>query len=105
MGYYTYYTLTTTPEEDFLIITLFRSDCERAEYAISQTGNALERCKWYEWEEDLRAFSVKHPDVLFKLHGEGEESEDIWDAYFQNGKMQLCKAQIVIPPFDAGKLE
>ena len=49
--------------------------------------------------------SQEFPDILFKLHGEGEESGDIWDKYFMNGKMQYCPAKIICPPFDRDKLE
>lgn len=48
--------------------------------------------------------SKEFPDVLFKLHGEGEDNEDIWDKYFMNGKMQYCPAEIMCPPFDRAKL-
>ena len=61
--------------------------------------------KWYEHERDMRDFSKKYPDILFILSGEGEENEDVWRAYFKNGKMQKCKAIISFDPFDADKLK
>ena len=60
--------------------------------------------KWYDNEEEMRKLSKEFPDVLFKLHGEGEDNEDIWDKYFMNGKMQYCPAEIMCPPFDRAKL-
>ena len=27
------------------------------------------------------------PDALFKLHGEGENRDDVWDKYFAGGEM------------------
>lgn len=59
-----------------------------------------ERWKWYEHEDDLKAFSHRHPAMLLQLQGEGEQAGDIWAKYFQDGKMQVCRAVIVIPPFD-----
>lgn len=64
-----------------------------------------ERSKWYDWQDNMRALSKQFPFVTFHLHGEGEENGDIWDAHFRNGKMQLCKAQISIEPFDESKLK
>lgn len=60
--------------------------------------------KWYDNEEDMRLLSKEFPDILFKLHGKGEDNEDIWDKYFINGKMQHCPAKIVYEPFDKNKL-
>lgn len=60
--------------------------------------------KWNDNEDDMRLLSKEFPDVLFKLHGEGEDNEDIWDKYFMNGKMQYCPAKIMCPPFDRAKL-
>ncbi len=57
-------------------------------------------CKWYSYQEDMIAFSKQFKDVVFKVHGEGEESGDIWDAYFLNGKSQVHKAKILIDECD-----
>lgn len=59
---------------------------------------------WYDWEEDMALLSKRFPDVLFKLHGTGEDSEDLWDAYFFGGKVQVCPGKIVYDDFDPAKL-
>ena len=60
--------------------------------------------KWYECDDEMIALSKEFPEVLFKVHGEGEESGDIWDRYFMNGKTQYCPAEVMCPPFDRTKL-
>ena len=77
--------------------TVPRTRCE-----LSLDGD--DECKWYDNEDDMLLLSKEFPDVLFKLHGEGEDNEDIWDKYFMNGKMQYCPAKIMCPPFDRAKL-
>lgn len=62
-------------------------------------------CKWYDHEEDMVRLSKKFPDVVFELHGEGEESGDIWVKYFKNGKKQVVKAELKFAPFDEKKLK
>jgi hypothetical protein len=63
-----------------------------------------ESCKWYDYEKDMKAVSKKYPTTIFILEGEGEESGDIWKAYFLDGKMQKCKAKIIFDEFDESKL-
>ena len=71
----------------------------------SASDPAYNSCKWYDHADDMLAISNKHPNILFKVHGEGEEVGDIWDKWFLNGKMQVCEAKIVIPDFDPEQLK
>lgn len=61
--------------------------------------------KWYDHENDMKQFSLDHPDILFTLRGYGEENEDIWIKFFKNGKMQEAKARIEFDSFDDRKLK
>ena len=98
MGYYTHYSIH---------IQNYYSDQEPEEFVAENTdyGNPFgDECKWYDHEEDMIKISKKYPEMVFHLHGEGEETGDIWDKHFKNGKMQVCKAKIVIPPYDENQL-
>lgn len=61
--------------------------------------------KWYDCEDDMILLSKRFPNVLFYLHGAGEDQEDMWDEYFLNGRYQFCRAEIVYDDFDIKKLE
>ena len=61
-------------------------------------------CKWYAWKNDMIALSSQFPSTLFVLEGDGEESGDIWKAYFQGGKCQVAEARITFDEFDPEKL-
>lgn len=63
-----------------------------------------EPVKWYLHEDDLVTLSKRFPDVVFTLHGVGEEPEDIWIKYFKGGKVQTEKAEFKIASFDEAKL-
>lgn len=43
--------------------------------------------RWYGHEDDMAELSERFPDVLFKLHGEGENRDDVWDKYFVGGEL------------------
>ena len=124
MGYYTEFNLKVTPPKQPAtpacdkcgcggsdpidsgdIIAALREYSENARYALDSNGDNYEACKWYEWEQDLRSFSQGYPDTLFELTGSGEDNGDLWAAYFKNGKMQKCPAQITYEPFDESKLK
>jgi hypothetical protein len=104
MGYYTRHELSIKSGSDNLIKEL-REYSQEASYALQDNGDTEESCKWYGHQDELRSFSLLHPEALFKLEGEGEESCDIWVEYYQNGKMQLCKAKISFDGFDESLLK
>lgn len=103
MGYYTKYELRSNPDiietEDFK--EKFNIIAGDGEYDYVLT----EDCKWYEHEENMRAISKLHPETLFMLDGEGEESGDIWRKYFFDGRMQYCEAKIVFEDFNEKELK
>lgn len=81
-------------------------ECANEEYKIiGLYFDESNEVKWYENEDEMKELSKVFYNVLFKLHGEGEETGDIWDKYFFNGKMQYCPAQLICPPFDKNKLQ
>jgi len=71
MGYYTSFSMQIIPDDDYEIENKFIDYMENE----VKYGNPLEDVnKWYDYEKDMREFSKRFPDTLFKLHGEGEES-------------------------------
>lgn len=116
MGYYTAYELTVnrydarsdtlsnvTPDDHDKIVEELRQ-LDVIGYALSDDLSCHDAVKWYYHDSDMIQISKMFPSVLFCLHGEGEETGDIWDSYYLNGKSQHCRAEIVIPPFDPMKL-
>lgn len=76
------------------------------DYALSEDAlDSYDSVKWYEHEEHMKKLSTEIPYVLFKLSGEGEDSGDIWDKYFFDGKMASYTAEVKIPPFSASDLK
>jgi hypothetical protein len=62
--------------------------------------------KWYDHKADMISLTKRYPKYLFKLHGEGEDREDLWNLYLINGKYQKSYAKITItyPQFDPNEL-
>ena len=84
--------IDTQLEDEIEKLDVFEGgDCDSGWY-----GNA----KWYDWEEDMLLLSKRFPEIMFTLGGIGEEFGDIWEAYFYDGRVQVCKADIVYPQFD-----
>lgn len=99
MGYYTRYRLEIIEGNDYV------TDYEKEISAIADYNNCFDdSIKWYEHEKDMRTYSKKHPKTLFKLLGEGGESEDLWHEYYLNGKMQRAKGRIIFEEYDESEL-
>ena len=103
MGYYTQYSFTVLEGGEELI-EKFREENENAKYAFDESGSTESECKWYDSQKELLEFSMKHPNALFLLEGNGEENGDQWKLYVQSGHFQVCKAEIVFEEFDKAKL-
>lgn len=111
MGYYTKYELNASDQTgkgrtlDFLQVA--KKDNDYFDSLYRSGGDFGESWKWYDHESDV-AEVTKLPqfkDWLIELRGEGEEAGDLWIKYFKNGKVQVCRAEIVYPPFDESKLK
>lgn len=63
-----------------------------------------EHVKWYDHNEEMLELSKQFPDTVFCLHGEGEDTGDLWYCYYKNGKKQYCPAKIVYDDYDETKL-
>jgi len=98
MGYYTRFELEVISGNDY------ETDYEEAVIKQVDYNPLVEETKWYGCEVDMKEVSKQYPKVLFKLIGEGEDAGDLWEAYFKNGKMQMCKAEITFQEFDESKL-
>lgn len=99
MGYYTTHKLEILEGDDYT--TDYKkeiSDLAGYSYCFEDS------IKWYNHEADMRTYSECHPNVLFKLSGDGEENGDLWVEYYLNGKMQREKIEIKFAPFDKSKL-
>jgi hypothetical protein len=59
-----------------------------------------EDCKWYDHEDEMKSFSEEFPQLVFKLHGSGEEQGDVWIKYFHGGKMKVVRPVLQWPSFD-----
>jgi len=109
MGYYTQYRLeVNTPKgyekTSLEIIADLRDSNATANYSLMFDGSCNNESKSYDHEGYLKEFSLKYPEVVFKLIGKGEESEDFWITYFKDGKMQHCPGILTYEPYDEKKL-
>lgn len=118
MGYHTDFTLTAsicTIGDGFYTTTtipkiMFASlEDEIGKLCVFDMGGDDDFCfyvntTWYSWESDMCLLSSRFPEILFCLHGEGENGDDLWNAYFLDGKFQYCPAIITYDSFDPSEL-
>jgi len=109
MGYYSWHCIDIInlkegqyPDE---VIEELRNNCEEARRSVDYDGHGTEHSKWYDCHQDLLQFSKKYPELIFQLYREGEDRYDTVNAYFKNGCVQFCPAQIHYDEFDEEKLE
>lgn len=103
MGYYTRYDGKVTGPSVLVnaFADKYEDEQEQGNYGfqpydfVRQEFFGGESLTWYEHEKDILALSKEHPNLLFHLQGEGEESGDIWKKWFRNGKSVTAQARIV----------
>ena len=111
MGYYTNYKMTVKDKDgmeiDSSLEPLFDEQVlYQGKVSIQDviTQN-LDACKWHDHQEDMLEYSANHPEYLFILDGEGEESGDIWRKFYKDGKSYEWKLEYALPDFDPKKLK
>jgi hypothetical protein len=62
-------------------------------------GSNQSHVKWYEHDDDMLKLSKEFPEVTFILSGEGEESDDMWESKYKDGKMATRCPVIEWPEF------
>lgn len=93
MGYYTSFELYIDNANELDDVTI-----RQVEKAIEEL-DIFDRCgraiygwsaytKWYDCDQDMQALSYRFPTVVFDLRGDGEEQEDLWQHYYQGGRVQ-----------------
>lgn len=107
MGYYTDYTLDVYQSQG----SFDRDELNRAVMEID--GGTFEEWgdlswyasdqKWYSQRRDMYELSLKFPNLLFRVHGNGEDEDDLWDEYWQDGSYEEQYAEI--PPFDPSQMQ
>ena len=105
MGYYTYYDLEMHPAQTedrwneirrAILAEIY--ECAPADVTEAEIECFLQdSLKWYNYDEDMRRISLAYPDITFVLSGEGEEVEDMWKAYYNNGESEHIDAELVYP--------
>lgn len=95
MGYFTTYDVEITDKEMNYV-----DDDRKIHQEIQTEFDVIfgEESKWYDYEENMKEFSKKYPDLIFTIHGNGEGNNDIWREYFLNGESQHTEAQLVFEP-------
>ena len=58
-----------------------------------------------EIHDEMCYLSDNLPDLLISIKGYGEFNEDIWKAYYYNGKYQQCYAEITFDNYSPDKLK
>ena len=102
MGYYTKYVISTKSE---LTDEMVESLTNLTRYEFDTDGNEMwADIKWYDYEFEMKEFSMKFPNTIFIVEGQGEEQSDRWMEYWKNGKSQNAYLRIEYDEFDEDKL-
>ena len=100
------YTLAKVSKDVFLDIAKYIYESISYDFLSFEEECCFEgHCKWYEHDEDMCSLSMKFPNILFELTGNGEAPHDLWKTYYLNGCKQHCNAIIKFDTFSLSKLK
>lgn len=111
MGYYTNYDLAVINKDDSKV-KAFKEDLRKeSSDADGNVDGDLEDllndgyiyAKLYDLEDLISKVAPRHPDVLIILEGDGEDSDDLWEARWKGDNYERHDA--VIPPFTNPNLQ
>ena len=107
MGYYTYYTncepVNWSEQLKQELIDIQPKNFPNTD-VVEQWLEYGEETKWYDHKKDMTELSRRFPEILFKIHCRGEDSDE-WINYFMNGKSTTCHGEVVFEEFDLKNLK
>lgn len=107
MGYYTKYNIKITGIDNANQAVKIAKDYNLQDYDFTEYETSLTAFyegKWYDWKKESIALTRNYSRILIEIHGEGEESGDIWQARVRKGECEVVKAKIVFDEFKVIKL-
>ena len=109
MGYNSYFELTSEPPLDKLPELMLDEIADYDWRYYSPEDFTEDRIffgfqKWYDYEIDLKEFSLSFPDILFILDRRGEDAGDLEKSYYKNGKSCSIYARIEFDEFNESML-
>ena len=102
MGYLTCYDILLVKGTDIEFQKFLEDLADKSGYSGIKDGYIYD-VKWYDWEKDCYEFSKKYPNLMFMIEGDGENADDFWRCYFQNGKSAYYEKQW--PPFNESDMK
>jgi GH35 family endo-1,4-beta-xylanase len=96
VSYDTTFYLTTEPPDQLDRIHKEMENDSPHRWAINTITayGYLDETSWYDYMDDMKYLSEQFPDVTFILDGDGEDKDDLWRAYFKNGRAVKVHARI-----------
>lgn len=87
MGYYTTFEVAVIEgclDDD--IVKILREETSYTFEEDSENSVFADHIKWYTRQDDMLRISRRYPNVVFRVRGNGEESGDVWQTFYKNGK-------------------
>ena len=96
MGYSTYRELVRPEPVPDEVVEWARKHFTDSSMVGLLEGNGTS-LNWYGFQAELMQLSSAFPFVTFEVHGDGEESEDMWRMYAQGDRFEEISPEMVWP--------